>query len=116
MPLPSESSVRVSFQRRARGRYIPLFEKSGIRAVSVEWVRDLKDEFIKMINANTNSAILPDQHVHTTNSPFRGFHIAPRKGGERAQDISASSALPSVSQAGETLCRRSHLISMGLVV
>jgi len=60
--------------------------------------------------------LVPSSHVYTTNSPFRGFHIALRKGGEWAQDMTASSAPPSVSRAGETLCRKSRLIVMGLVV
>lgn len=50
------------------------------------------------------------------NGPFRGFHIAPCKGGEWARNIAASSTPPSVNQAGEALCRISRLITMDLVV
>jgi hypothetical protein len=35
------------------------------------------------------------RHGYTTNGPFRGFHIAPCKGGEWARNITASSTPPS---------------------
>jgi hypothetical protein len=54
-----------------------------------------RKQIIRQNKMQEQEQAVPSQHIHTTNSPFRGFHIALRKGGEWAQDMAAPSAPPS---------------------